>query len=72
MADQKAKILESFKKLDVDNSGYLNKDEIKKALKEIYSEIDIRLSDSDIDHLIQSVDKNNDGKIQIEEFVNLL
>ena len=74
MADaaQKAKIHEEFKKLDSDNTGFLDKNEVKRALKECYDSMDLRLSDADVDHLIKSVDKNNDGKISIEEFVNLI
>ncbi len=74
MADaaQKAKILEEFKKLDADNTGFLDKNEVKRSLKELYDSMDLRLTDADVDHLIKSVDKNNDGKISIEEFVNLI
>lgn len=72
MADQKAKVLEEFKKLDKDGSGQLDHNEVKKALKEMYASIDLRLSDADIDHMIATVDKNKDGKVNIEEFVNLL
>lgn len=71
-AEKKSKVLEQFKKLDKDQSGLLNKEEIKAALKEIYSEIDLHLSDADIEHLINSADKNGDGKINIEEFIQLL
>ncbi|RNA20796.1 calmodulin [Brachionus plicatilis] len=71
-AEKKVQILEQFKKLDKDQSGQLNKEEIKAALKEIYSNIDLHLSDADIENLINSVDKNGDGKINIEEFVQLI
>lgn len=72
MADQKAKILEEFKKYDKDGSGQLDHKEVKDALKSLYSSIDLRLSDADIDRMIAQVDKNKDGKISIDEFVNLI
>ena len=74
MADsaQKDKITQKFKSLDKDNSGFLNRDEVKKGLKEIYAEIDLKLTDVDIDQMIKRADKNNDGKIQINEFVEMI
>lgn len=71
-AGDKSELLEQFKKFDKDQSGFLNKEEIKVALNEIYSHIDLHLGDADIDHLISLVDKNGDGKICIEEFVQLI
>lgn len=68
----KSEMLEQFKKFDKDQSGYLQKEELKAALNEIYSHIDLHLGDADIDHLISLVDKNGDGKICIEEFVQLI
>ena len=61
MADaaQKQKIAAEFKKLDKDNSGFLTHDEVKNAIKQIYAEIDLKLTDKDIDQMIKTVDKNN-------------
>jgi len=62
MADeQKAKIQELFKKLDTENNGNLDHAELKKGLKMIYSEINLCLSDADIDHMIKSADVSGDG-----------
>lgn len=71
-ANQKSKILEEFKKLDKDRSGYLDHEEIKRCLKDLYESIDLKMSDADVDALIAQVDKNKDGRISVEEFVNLL
>jgi Ca2+-binding EF-hand superfamily protein len=71
-AAQKAKILEEFKKLDADNTGFLDRNEVKRSLKELYDAIDLKLTDADVDNLIKRVDKNNDGKISIDEFINLI
>ncbi|CAF0962968.1 unnamed protein product, partial [Brachionus calyciflorus] len=67
----KEKITEQFKKLDKNNTGHLEINEVKEALKQIYTSIDIRLTDADLAKMIQSVDKNGDGKININEFVQL-
>jgi Ca2+-binding EF-hand superfamily protein len=71
-ANQKSKILEEFKKLDKDKSGYLDHDEIKRCLRDLYESIDLKMSDAYVEALINQVDKNKDGKISVEEFVNLL
>ena len=74
MADNalREKIENKFKLLDKDKSGWLNHSEVKTGLKEIYAEMDLKMTDSDIDRLIKSADKNNDGKIQIQEFMDLV
>ena len=70
--EQKKQVEEQFKKLDLSNNGFLEASEVKAALKELYSSIDLKMSDADIDHLIKSVDKSGDGKIQIDEFLALI
>lgn len=72
MADTKAQVKAKFQELDKDKTGYLDHNEVKAALKELYSSIDLRLSDADIDQMIKQVDKDNNGKISIEEFINLI
>ena len=68
----KAKLLDEFRKLDADNSGFLDHQELKKCLNNLYSSIDLKMTDADVDNLIKQVDKNGDGKVSFEEFVNLL
>jgi Ca2+-binding EF-hand superfamily protein len=71
-ANQKSRILDEFKKLDKDRSGYLDHDEIRRCLKDLYESIDLKMSDTAVEALIGQVDRNKDGKISVEEFVNLL
>lgn len=71
-SQQKEKLQNLFKQTDKDGSGFLNHDEIKSALKQIYEGIDLRLTDSQIDQLIAQVDSNNDGKVQYDEFIKLI
>ena len=72
MADNRAAVLAEFKKYDKDGTGILDHNEVKAAMKDVCSAIDLRLSDADIDVLIKRVDKNNDGKVNIEEFAQLI
>ena len=68
-----AALLARFKDLDTDKSGFLNKDEVKTALKDgdVFEGIKMDLTDADIDKLIANVDKNNDNRVSYQEFVNL-
>ena len=72
MSADKGVIQAEFKELDKDGSGFLSRDEIKNALKRLYENIDLKLSDQDIQHLLDQADKNKDGKISIEEFMSLI
>ena len=77
MVDQetKAEILKLFKEFDKDQNGVLDKNEIKYAIREMNSHLELlglELSNTDINDMIKRSDKNSDGKIQIEEFVNLI
>ena len=75
MADkeaQKAKALAKLKELDKDGSGYLDKAEIMVGMKEIFSEIDMQITDEDCTRMMDQADANSDGKINIEEFMNMI
>lgn len=61
-------VKEQFKVWDEDGSGYIEKDEIMLVLKGL----DPDFANRDLDRLFSTVDKNGDGVIQIEEFVDWL
>ena len=63
---KKEKLFEAFCAFDKDNSGYITKDEILKALK-----LD-KAQEKEIEKYIQAVDKNGDGKIDYKEFLELM
>ena len=63
---KKEKLYEAFCAFDKDNSGYITKDEILKALK-----LD-KTQEKEIEKYIQAVDKNGDGKIDYKEFLELM
>lgn len=74
-AEEKSKILEIFQKYDIDKNGVLDHDEVQEAIRDMNSHLELLgldLSDKDIEQMIQRADKNQDGKIQIDEFVNLM
>lgn len=56
--------------LDVDGSGKISRDEVKKALcnDNMYKNYD----ESYWDNIIKEVDKNNDGEIDYNEFVEMM
>ena len=60
------RLSEAFKMLDLDGSGKISKDEIKKALK-----LD-KIDDLSLDKYIQECDINGDGEIDYNEFLNLM
>jgi len=60
------KLMKAFEHFDTDNSGYITKDELKEGLK-LYGN-----TDKDIEEILAAVDKDNDGKIDYEEFVEMM
>lgn len=53
---------------DTDGSGFIERSELKEAMKVIGE----TLSDRDIDELMQTSDTDNDGKINYEDFIKAL
>ena len=51
---------------DKDNSGFITKDEILKALKAE------KTQEKEVEKCIQAVDKDGDGKIDYKEFLELM
>jgi Ca2+-binding EF-hand superfamily protein len=47
---------------DKDNNGNISPKEITQAMKQV----DISMTDEEIEEVIETVDKNNDGKISFE------
>lgn len=59
-------LLESFKQLDTDHDGVIQREEIDQVLKLLSP----GWKDSDTDKLLQRMDVNRDGKVAFEEFVS--
>ncbi len=73
--EKKQRMLEIFQKHDTDKSGFLEKTEVARALDEIFRDfmfIGFEFSNDDVETLINRVDKDNDGKIKIDEIIALM
>merc|ERR1719348_238177 len=55
---------DTFKQYDMDGSGVLTKDEVRKA----FDSMPNKPSDEAINNVMDQVDTNDDGKVSIEEF----
>ncbi len=58
-------LIEGFKRLDKDNTGYINCEELKHAC----SHLNIELAQKEIEHIIENVDYYGNGKINYSEFL---
>ena len=61
-----AELKECFDAFDADNSGHIDKNEIKKVCEQL----GIDASKSEIDDLVKAADADGDGKISYSEFKN--
>ncbi len=66
MTDQQLR--KKFRELDTDNSGYLEREELLVGVRQVNADI----TEAEVDEYIAKVDKNADGKISYEEFVELV
>ena len=53
-----------FKEFDSDNSGFIDKNE----LQQVVAKLGMKMTDVDVDNMIDDLDYNKDGKISPEEF----
>ena len=65
---QRSKIRKEFLKFDLDNSGYITKEE----MVEVMEARGVKISIDHISGMLQESDENDDGKIDYEEFVMLM
>ncbi|KAK9247527.1 hypothetical protein V1506DRAFT_532199 [Lipomyces tetrasporus] len=66
--DSEEEIKEAFRVFDRDNNGYISSTE----LRHVMTSIGERLSDEEVDLMIKEADTNNDGRIDYNEFVQLM
>ncbi|XP_063429143.1 calmodulin-like [Mytilus trossulus] len=62
--DEKQSLLEAFKCFDQNNDGFIERDELMKFMED--------LSEEQAQGMIDIADKNGDGKVNIEEFVEMM
>jgi Ca2+-binding EF-hand superfamily protein len=71
-ASKKAQVKDLFKSLDKDGNGFIDFDELKEAAPKIFKDAKVNYSDDQIHKMLESVDSNADGKLNLEEFMKLL
>ena len=59
-----------FNTVDIDNSGFVDKDEIAKVL--VASGVPYKSIDSAVPRIMEKADENNDGKMSKAEFVKFM
>ena len=57
-------LLKAFQHFDTDNSGFITRDELIEGLKGMGS--------GDLEGILKEVDKDNDGRINYEEFCTMM
>ena len=65
---KKEKLIQAFKYFDVDDSGYIDKSDIKNALLRSGKKI---VNENDIDQIMKEIKINNQGKISVGDFLKL-
>ena len=73
--EQKIQIRAILKKYDKNNYGFLKREEVRSAMDDVYdaySTVGYIFCDDDIQALIEQCDPNEDDRINLEEFLDLL
>ena len=66
--DANAELREAFYMYDMNNDGYITKEEFRTTMKSLGE----NLTEEEIDAMMSQADTNKDGKISMEEFVHLM
>lgn len=66
--DPEQELLDAFKVFDTDNSGAIDRKELKRLMKKLGQ----ALTEAEIDAMMNEVDENGDGEISFEEFKALM
>ncbi|XP_059161696.1 neo-calmodulin-like isoform X2 [Physella acuta] len=61
-----SKLAQLFKQYDSDNSGFLDKNELRKILEASGH----KFTDPEVNEILKNADKSGDGKISFEEFMD--
>merc|ERR1712142_1141218 len=64
----KKELKEAFRIYDKEGNGYISTD----TLKEILKELDNKLSDEDIDNIIEEADEDGSGTLDFDEFMEMM
>jgi Ca2+-binding EF-hand superfamily protein len=66
--DLKKELKEAFRIYDKEGNGYISTD----TLKEILKELDSKLTDEDLDNIIEEVDEDGSGTLDFDEFMEMM
>jgi len=64
----KKELKEAFRIYDKDGQGFITND----VLREILKEIDPKLSEADLDGIIEEVDEDGSGTMDLDEFMEMM
>mmetsp|Transcript_4640 Transcript_4640/g.13597 ORF Transcript_4640/g.13597 Transcript_4640/m.13597 type:complete len:451 (-) Transcript_4640:204-1556(-) len=64
-ADDREALAAAFRLIDVDNNGYISRQELGSFLKRLEGKV----SQQDIDSMLKAADVNSDGQVSMEEFI---
>merc|ERR1711863_88966 len=64
----KKELKEAFRIYDKEQLGYITTD----TLKEILKELDSKLTDEDLDNIIEEVDEDGSGTLDFDEFMEMM
>merc|ERR1712183_1074466 len=64
----KKELKEAFRIYDKEGNGYISTD----TLKEILKELDSKLTDEDLDNIIEEVDEDSSGTLDFDEFMEMM
>merc|ERR1712170_207809 len=64
----KKELKEAFRIYDKEGNGYISTD----TLKEILKELDSKLTDADLDGIIEEVDEDGSGTLDFDEFMEMM
>lgn len=68
MRDTDDEMLVAFKQFDIDGNGQISREELKLTMTKLCG----NLSEEQIDHIVHEVDKDGDGQINYDEFVEMM
>ena len=60
----KGDVRATFRQVDADQSGYIDKEELRAVLQKLGGQV----NDEEVDKCYKELDENDDGKIDFEEF----
>lgn len=64
IAEARENIKKVFESFDKDNSGFIDRDELKQAI----AQIGVEMNEMDVYNMMLDLDRNGDGKISLDEF----